>query len=317
MLRSIVRSIEPAILHSWSNHTNIYAHWASLGLGVRRIVSVRGNPRLGFVDRRFGSILRSLNMRSCKAADCIVSNSRAAVAELLNEGVGLRSIHIVGNIVQARGRASAGDEVSIPRILAAGILVRNKAYDVLLHALARLHREGQSFEFLLAGDGPERAGLEELTSRLGLSDRVKFLGSIENVPDVAAGAHLVVHTSRSEGLSNILLEGMAEGVPVVATDVGGTPELVTDGETGMLVPPDDPVLLAAKIKQLLNDPALRSRLGDSALSRVRARYNGDVVARQYERIYRSLSADGIDSKASLRESVSLGAGGREEREDLC
>jgi glycosyltransferase involved in cell wall biosynthesis len=198
--------------------------------------------------------------------------------------------------------------------VAAGVLVPNKAYDVLVEALGRLRKEEQSFELLLAGEGPERPRLEKLAVQLGLAERVKFLGSIENVPDLLASAQMVVHPSRSEGLSNTLLEAMAEGLPVIATDVGGTPELVKDGETGMLVPPDDPVLLAAKIKQLLNDPGLRFRLGESGLKLVRSKYSVETVASQYERIYESLLADQMDSKSiSVPASIALGAKGATER----
>jgi glycosyltransferase involved in cell wall biosynthesis len=288
LLRTIIGTERPAIVHSWSNHTNVYTHWASINEKVCRIVSLRSDPMIGFMDHPMAPVLRAINARTYAAADCVISNSRAAISRVLEAGVKVRRAEVVGNIVKANGRANAGESAPLPRIVAAGWLIPLKAYDVLLRALAYVARDGHSFELVLAGDGPERSRLESLALELGLQSRTTFAGDIDDVPRLMASAHLLVHPSRSEGLSNTILETMAEGVPVVATDVGSTKELVKDGETGFLVPADEPALLADRIKRLLESPALRSRLGQAGLALVSNNYSPSIVAGQYERIYESV-----------------------------
>jgi glycosyltransferase involved in cell wall biosynthesis len=161
---------------------------------------------------------------------------------------------------------------------------------VLLKALHQLALKGESFEMLLVGDGPQKPHLERLASELGLSSYVRFVGAVDDVPSLLATAHLLVHPSRSEGLSNTILEAMAEGLPVVATDVGGTSEIISDGVTGLLVPPDEPAMLADRIHQLLVSPALRQKLGSAALALVRERCTVSAVTAQYARIYDSVAA---------------------------
>ena len=148
-----------------------------------------------------------------------------------------------------------------PRIVAAGALVPGKGYDILLEALGSLARSGAAFEVVLAGDGPERGGLVQLTDRLGLRDRVQFLGEVSDVPGLMAGGHVLAHPSLSEGLSNTLLEAMAEGLPVVTTSVGGNPEIIEDGRTGLIVPPRAVEAISLALGRLLADPSLRGADG--------------------------------------------------------
>ena len=203
-------------------------------------------------------------------------------------GARIRRSEVVGNIVIAQGRARAGQAFAVPRIVAAGDLIPLKAYEVLLRALGQL--EGEQFELMLAGEGPEKPRLQKLAEELGIRERVEFLGSIDDVPTLFSSAHLLVHPSRSEGLSNTILEAMAEGLPVVATNVGGTPEIIADGKTGFLVPPDRPDLLASKIGRLLQSQCLRAQLGKAGLESVGKRYNTEEVTTQYESIYRSVAS---------------------------
>jgi glycosyltransferase involved in cell wall biosynthesis len=180
----------------------------------------------------------------------------------------------------------------VPRVVAAGALIPIKGYDVLLEAFGELAASGVPFELLLAGDGPERNRLERQAISLGIGERVKFLGEIDDVPALLSTAHIAVHPSRSEGLSNTILEAMAEGLPVVATNVGGTPEIINDNRSGLLVPPNDAHSLAAKVRLLLDRPDLRAQLGSAGLEVVRQRFNVERVATQYEHIYESvLSAE--------------------------
>ncbi len=285
-LSSIVRRERPAVIHSWSAHTNLYAHWVVDYPKPRRLLAFRYNPT---VDSYTGEPLaRVRNGGIYGRADCVVSNSRTALECARSAGVRMRRSEVVNNIIPAHNRAKPAEVVGVPRILAVGALIPVKAYDVLLEALAKLDRAGYAFEFLLAGDGPEKPALEAQCTKLGLSARVRFLGGVENVPSLLATGHLLVHPSRSEGLSNAILEAMAEGLPVVATAVGGTPEFLSDGKNGLLVQPDQVSELADRISQLLDNPLLRGQFGSSGYELVRERCSAEAIAARYESIYNSI-----------------------------
>jgi glycosyltransferase involved in cell wall biosynthesis len=287
-LAKIIAGERPAVIHSWSHHTSVYARWLPNLPKSHLVFSLRNIPT---VDNYNGEQLKRVGNASIySAADCVVSNSRAAIKAVRSAGVKMRRTELMNNIVVTRARARPGENAVIPRIVAAGALTPLKAYDVLLLALGQLANEGCDFELLLAGDGPERPRLERLASELQITQRVQFLGAIDNVPDVLASAHLLVHPSQSEGSSNTILEAMAEGLPVIATNVGGTPEIVTDYETGLLVPPNQPALLALRIRELVGSPLLRTWLGMAGLQVVRDRFSSARVVADYERLYESVVA---------------------------
>lgn len=283
-LSRLVRRERPALVHSWSNHTNVYARWLMAGVPAK-VFSIRNNPTVDSLGR---STHRVPNANIYRAADCVISNSAAALESAQTAGMNPRRTKVIPNIVIVRGRAKPWEDVPAPRVVAAGTLVAIKGHDILIKAFGKLASEGSAFELVLAGDGPERSRLQQLATAVGLGSRIKMLGPVDDVPALFATAHLAVHPSRSESLSNTILEAMAEGLPVVATDVGGTAEIVADGQNGLLVPPNEPSFLAAKIKELLESPSLREEYGSAALRVVSGRFDVGRVAAQYESLYRSL-----------------------------
>jgi glycosyltransferase involved in cell wall biosynthesis len=147
-----------------------------------------------------------------------------------------------------------------------------------------LAAENWSFELCLGGEGSERNALEQLAAKLGLTERVSFLGHVVDVPALLARCHLMVHPSRREGLANAIIEGMAEGLPVIATAEAAS-EILEDLKTGLLVRADAPRELANAIRRLLVDADFRQRLGQAALAHAR-RVGGTVaIADAYEKIY--------------------------------
>lgn len=136
----------------------------------------------------------------------------------------------------------------------------------LVYALAKLR--GRPFQALIVGDGPDRPAVEAELRRLGLAGAVDLAGEREDVAEILAASHVFVLSSRSEASPISVLEAMAAGLPVVASRVGGLPELVVDGETGLLVSPGDPEELATALACLLDDPTLRERLGSAGRARV-------------------------------------------------
>ena len=174
------------------------------------------------------------------------------------------------------------------RIAAVGTLKPLKAYDTLLEALGLLAAKGKAFELSCAGDGPERADLEALARRLGIAGRVKFLGEISDAPALLATAHLLVHPSKSESMSNTIVEAMAEGLPVIAVAGGRQSGDRRRRASGLLVPPARPDLLADAVGRLLDDPALRRRLGEQGLRYVKDECSEFRVADAYESTIRGL-----------------------------
>jgi glycosyltransferase involved in cell wall biosynthesis len=144
--------------------------------------------------------------------------------------------------------------------------------------------------FALAGDGAERHRLHGLARGLGVQDRVLFLGQRHDIPELLAVCDVVVVPSLDEGLSVAVLEAMALGRPVVATAVGGTPEAVHDGVTGLLVPPANPAQLAAAIRRIIEDGALAERLGDAARARAEAAFSAARMVERISAVYDDLLA---------------------------
>lgn len=163
-----------------------------------------------------------------------------------------------------------------------------KGPDLLLEAAAILAQRGLDFRVEIAGGG-DHAGFHRLIEARNLATKVRLRGSIDQVPHFLADLDVAVLPSRSEGMSNALLEYMAAGRPIVATSVGGNVELVTHEVHGLLVPADNPVALAEAISRLLRDEALRMRLGAAARQRAVSEFSTRSMIEAYERLYQHLA----------------------------
>ncbi|MGE0708167.1 MAG: glycosyltransferase family 4 protein [Planctomycetota bacterium] len=174
----------------------------------------------------------------------------------------------------------------VPTVLFVGRLDRQKGVDVLLEAFARCQGGAH---LLLAGEGPERAALEAQAARLGLAERVTFLGRRADVWGLLRGATVCCLPSRSEGISNALLEALAAGVPVVVSGIPANVEVVgADEAAGLIAAPEDPADLARALSRALGDEALRARLSAAALARVEERYALEAVARAHRELFAGL-----------------------------
>jgi len=187
----------------------------------------------------------------------------------------------------ARSRFGANGEIVIAVVAA---LERRKGQDVLLEALSRVRRERSRFLCLLSGDGSERAALEARAANLGLDASVRFLGYRPQVADLLAAADVFVMPSRKEGLGVAILEAMAMALPVVASAVGGIPESVEDGRSGILVPPDDPEALAAAFVHLARGPEEARAMGRRGRERVLTHFTMAGMAGRYADLYESMSS---------------------------
>src|SRR5205807_9503285 len=174
---------------------------------------------------------------------------------------------VVPNAVDVEAAPRWSHEGEEPQVVSVGRFKYPKDFVTLVGALAHLE---SPFRALIVGDGPDRPAIEEALRRHDLTDRVELAGERNDVPELLAAADVFVLSSRSEGLPVSVLEAMAAELPVVATAVGGLPELVVEGETGFLVPPGDARALGAALGRLLADAELCRRLGEAGRRRVEA-----------------------------------------------
>jgi sugar transferase (PEP-CTERM/EpsH1 system associated) len=212
-----------------------------------------------------------------------------------------RRVHTIVNGVDTRAYARGSDvrrrvraEFSMPDDApVVGIIARltpAKDHVNLFDAFRRVRDAHADARLLLVGDGELRAELERAVHERGLASAVVFAGRRDDVADVLSALDIFVLSSATEGLAVTLLEAMAAGLPVVATRVGGNPEVVVDGDTGRLVPPRDPEALAAAIGELLTDRARAARMGERGAERARGRFGIDAMVNSYLALYDALAA---------------------------
>ncbi|MEV4299044.1 glycosyltransferase [Microbispora rosea] len=223
-------------------------------------------------------------------SDHVVANS-AAIAEgtCAVEGVPARKIRVIYNGLPPSAFDPAEPEpvdTTLPVVVCVARLSENKGQRFLIEAAALLARRNRPCTFLLAGDGPERERLRAQADAAGVD--VRFLGFRQDTAGLLARADVVVLPSTAEGLSNAVMEAMAAGRPVVATAVGGTPELLED--RGLLVPPSSPQALADAIARLLDDPALAASAGTAARAWAWQHLDVEAVADAHLDLYQRLLA---------------------------
>jgi glycosyltransferase involved in cell wall biosynthesis len=257
-----------------------------------------GVPRVLMRDGLAGSLRGSVyNRWLSRLVDGFVVNAEATRQELLS-WVPADRVRVIYNGVdlrphdEARGAASVRRELGCPAnacvILSVARLVAEKDHATLLAAFRQLAQSDPRLRLWLAGDGPLRVTLTAQVERWGLTDRVLFLGFRTDVPRLLAGSDLLAISSLREGLPNVAIEAMAGRCPVVATAVAGTPELVKDGDTGLLVPPGAPAALAGALAILAADPVRRHRMGERGRRRVEQWFEESVALDRWEEYLRRL-----------------------------
>lgn len=247
------------------------------------VVSLRGGDVPGFRPYDFkvfhkliGPFLRVI----WHSASGVIANSRGlrSLARAFDSSI---EIPIIPNGVEV-SRFDAGQrDWSAPRLLSVGRIVYQKGLDLGLRALAQL--KDLDWHWSIAGDGPQMDPLKSLAQELGIAERVTFLGwqSKADLTQAYHRANLFLFPSRHEGMPNAVLEAMASGLPVIATRIAGNEELVLDGETGVLVAPEDVNALRDGLRRLLTDAHLRERMGRASRLRVEREYSWESVALQY------------------------------------
>ena len=279
----LIRRERPAIVHT---HTSKAGFIGRLAAAIARVPAVIHQPHghvfYGYYGPRKTAVFTALERQAARWTDRIITLTDRGAAEHVARGVGRAAQYVavpsgvptsaLRAAAPARGEARA--RLGLPPdafvVVGLGRLVPIKGFDLLVRALPAVAARIPSARVLLVGDGAERAQLETIAAALGVSGRLRLTGELMDVTTPLAAADVLAVPSRNEGMGRVIVEGMALGIPVVATSVGGIPDVVTDGESGRLVEPDDVGALAAALVELGLDEALRRKLGGAAEGRAEA-----------------------------------------------
>lgn len=288
----LLRRERPDVVHTFLIAAGIYGRLAAFAAGVPVVLAAEQNV-YARKPRRHALLERALAARTYRVVACCDLVNRYYREQV---GVGSEKVTTVYNAVRfahrppaseaAAARAALGLPADAVVLGTLGRLTEQKGQAALLEAVALLARDHPNVHLFLAGAGPLRDRLEADAARLGLGDRVRFLGLRRDRATLYAAMDIFVLPSRWEGLSLALVEAMGAGRAVVTTAVGGNPEVVADGRTGLLVAPADPSALAAALSRLVGDAVLRATLGEAAAAEARARFSIEEHAGQLADLYR-------------------------------
>jgi glycosyltransferase involved in cell wall biosynthesis len=286
------------VVHSHDAYTSVFATICARVAGVRGVIASRRSWHSPHLQ---GRIMRA-NRVAYRFAHRVVGNSPSVSRLVETEGgVPASRIVTVPNFLDPQSfeplaedtRRRLLDEIGVPPgSFVVGIVARLSAvkdHATLLRAIATLAPAIPALHCVLVGDGPERGRIEALARSLGIAERVHLAGERPQLPNLHGLFDVSVLCSTSEAFPNSVLEAMAASRPVVATNVGGTPDAVRQGQTGLLVSPADPAGLAEAIRRLYQEPSLRAELGSRGCAAARSGYSASAVISQVEALYTSLA----------------------------
>lgn len=302
------------IVHSYNFYSNVFAVPAAKLAGVPLVVaSIRDQGVYLSAAQRHAQRI------ACRFADLVLVNAQSIRDWLVADGYPAGKVRIIRNGIDLsrymgqRGETGVREELGLPAdaplVLMLSRLNPQKGVDDFIKAAAMIRLQRPDVRFLLIGekltyqgngfgpDAPYHNYLHELCVNLGVDDRIVFTGHRSDVPALLAEGAVSVLPSHSEGLSNTLLESMTAGLPIVATRVGGNPELVEDGVNGILVSPQAPATLANAILRILDDPALAARFSSAARAKATQHFAMEKMIRDTEALY----IDQLRQRGALRE----------------
>ncbi len=294
------RAIRPAVIHAhWFVPQGLVAVIVGWLLKIPVVITSHGGDIYGLPGRLWGALRKALASRC--AAVTVVSHDMAANLPGVTSRTGEAPVVLPMGVETSKFHPARRDEairqelsIKGPFILFVGRLAEKKGVQYLLEAMPGVLRDFPECALVIVGDGPLRGQLEALADELGIGPNVKFVGGVAHkelprycaTADVFVGPSVVAKSGDTEGLGVVFAEAIASGCTVVATSVGGTADILIDGQTGVLVEEKSPKALADALCQLLGDDALRERLRSAGLPWVRERFDQQEVADKYARLMR-------------------------------
>ena len=312
----LIRQRGVRIVHAHDFYSNVMGVAAASVAGVRAIASRRD------LAHWLGATQRKMLRVACRVADAVVANAGAVAAQTARDfGVPDAKLHVVPNGIDVAHfdlqafrtpdpLLPAGD-VAVPRVCMVGSMhLPDKGHADLLEAAAILKARGLRAQYLFVSDGALRPGLEERARALGLDGDVSFLGRRDDVPSVLVRCDVVAHPSWAEGFPNAVLEAMCAARPVVATRVGGVPEVLRHGEHGLVVEPRRPAELASALEKLLVNPLAAHVMGLRGRRHVEREFSLDKMRATFEALYAQLVGGPLAvSRKPLAPDLTLTANG--------
>ena len=287
-LTRALRSRRAELVHTHGHFgVNVQARVAARLAGARAISHM--HIENAFRAGRGRSLQVALDNATARLCEALVAVSDATRRSLLAQGYPADRLVTIHNGIDPVEPAEPLRLADGTTVLEVARLADVKGQRTLIAALVGLDAAAVLVGRDLERDGAYEASLRREAERLGVADRVVLAGYRPDVPQLLAGCDVFCLPSTAEGLPIVILEAMAQGKPVVASAVGGVPELVVDGETGLLVPPDDPQRLAEALRKLLADPALAKAMGEAGRTRVRERFSASAGATRVLALYESPS----------------------------
>lgn len=287
------------VLHTHDHRSNFVGYWATRRRPTPIVVTSHQPLRRYWWLRH----VEILDDHLIRRFDRILPVARAVADEILAKRPDLlpRVVTVLNGVdldlfkVQGRARRDIRAELGIPDeaflCVTVGRLMEDKGLTYLLDAHQQIARAGVEVHQLLVGIGPQMEMLQRRVRQLGLEHRIRFAGHRRDVPELLHGCDLLVVSSLSEGLSVAIVEGMAAGLAVVATRVGGNHEIVVDDETGLIVAPRDPQGLANAVVTLAKDPQRREAMGRRGHQLAFEKWSVERMVREYEGVYRDVVAE--------------------------
>ena len=288
-LRRLVAETRPDVVHAHLYASIVAAALATVGRDIPLVVTEQTEAPWRGVRARVASRLAYR-----RAAQVIGVSERIRTGLTGGFGVPADKATVVPNAVELEAPAASSaplpDWQGRPVVGVCGRLVPEKGIDVFLDAVTYLAGRFPEATFPIVGDGALRDDLEERARELGLTERVPFAGFRDDCRALLERLDLLVVPSRSEGTPLTIVEAMLAGVPIVASAVGGIPEQIADGETGLLVPPDDAAALASAVTRALEEPRLAERLAAAASAHARVEFHPDTMLRRIDAVYAAATA---------------------------
>lgn len=286
---ALLRELQPDVLHTHGYRPNVVDTGVARKLGVATISTVHGFTGGDWKNRLY----ERLERLALRRLDAVVPVSRPLAELLRSDGVASERLHLLPNAWFERqpplGRVEAREELRVPEgtfhLGWVGRLGHEKGLDLLIEALP--HLADLPLVLSVLGDGREREPLTARAAELGVGERIRWHGTVPEAGRFFPSFDAFVLSSRTEGTPIVLFEAMAAGAPIVATRVGGVPDVVTGAEA-LLVPPEDPMALAAALRTVQRDPAAAAERARAARERLQREYGSEPWLDRYEAIYRQL-----------------------------